>query len=206
MKGELSDPGSGKPQDATDEELARTVSENPEVFGILMQRYEKKLMTYILRKSNVTREVAEDLLQESFLKAYQNINNFDTRLSFSSWIYRIVHNQTISGWRKAKVRPEGNAIEVDTDFLGRIASDEDLARIVNQQYLIKNITTIFAEMDEKYRNVLVLRFMEEKSYEEIADIIKKPMGTVATYLSRAKKQFIKMSDKRNNDLFPDEKA
>lgn len=176
-------------EELSDEELARHASSDPHKFGVLISRYEKRLMVYIMRKSNVTQEGAEDILQESFLKAYQNINSFNDRLSFSSWMYRIVHNQTISQWRKTDVRPEGHSVYIDDDFIERFAADEDIPKDIDREILQKNVEEIFSTIDQKYRNVLVLRYMEDKSYEEISDIIKKPMGTVATYLSRGKKQF-----------------
>jgi len=180
--------------DASDEELARLSVHEPEAFGVLMSRYEGKLLHYIMRKSAVTREGAEDILQESFLKAYRNLNNFDGRLSFSSWMYRIVRNQTISQWRKTSVRPEGYSVSIDDTFIDRFVADGDVVLDLDRGILAENVGSLLAQMDEKYRDVLVLRFMEDKSYAEISDILKKPPGTVATTLSRAKKQFAGLLD------------
>ncbi len=187
----------------SDEELALRVSKDAAAFGYLMERYEGKLMSYIQRKSNVTREGAEDLLQESFLKAFRNINNFDAHLSFSSWIYRIVHNQTISGWRKSSVRPEGHTVPVDDEFMDRFQADGDITLDIDREILGDHVQQIIIQMDEKYRNALILRFMEDKSYEEISDILRKPPGTVATYISRAKKQFKKLSEQYKQNLGTD---
>ena len=173
----------------SDEELAVIARDDPAAFGILMERYESKLLRYIMRLSHSTKEDAEDTLQESYLKAYQSINNFDEAQSFSSWIYRIVHNATISGWRKAKARPHGNAIDVDEIFLTNITADDDIVIKVDQEITAQRVQEILNMMDEKYRTVLILRFMEDKDYKEISDILKKPPGTVATLLHRAKEQF-----------------
>ena len=173
----------------TDKELVSLVSSDPAVFGVLMERYEKRLLMYIRRISSVTIEEAEDILQDSFLKAYQNLNNFDNNLAFSSWIYRIVHNETISNWRKNKSRPQGNVVQVDDEFLERIVDTQDIQADIDKDILKKTVADIMKDMNDKYREILILKYIEDKSYEEISDILKKPPGTVATHLSRAKKQF-----------------
>ncbi len=188
---------------ASDEDLARISLRDPEAFGVLMQRYEGKLLHYIMRKSSVTREGAEDILQESFLKAYRNLNSFNDRLSFSSWVYRIVHNETVSQWRKASVRPEGHAIPIDDEFVDRLIAEDDVELGVDRDILQSHVSQILIHMDEKYRDVLILRFMEDKSYSEISDIIKKPPGTVATYISRAKKQFHKFVAQQRSEIIND---
>ncbi len=179
----------------TDRDLIARTRRDSAAFGVLMVRYEAQLLRYIHRILCVSREDAEDILQESFIKAYQNLNAFDDALAFSSWMYRIVHNVAISAWRKQRVRPQGNSIDVDEVFLARIASDEDLEGDLNRTLDRTRIREVFAQMDEKYRAVLVLFFLEEKSYREISDILKKPMGSVATLLSRAKRQFRRQCEK-----------
>lgn len=176
-------------EEKTDTELVVLARDDAAFFGVLMQRYEAPLLRYIHRLLSVTHEDAEDVLQESFVKAYQNLNDFDTELSFSSWMYRIVHNTAISTWRKAKVRPHGNTIDVDDTFWLRIASEENVQTDMDRSIDASRIAQVFGEMDEKYRSVLILYFLEEKTYKEISDILKKPMGTVATLVNRAKKQF-----------------
>jgi RNA polymerase sigma-70 factor (ECF subfamily) len=186
-----------KMQDKTDKELVALTRDDPAVFGVLMERYERKLLTYIKRISSVSNEEAEDILQDSFLKAYQNLNNFDDKLSFSSWIYRIVHNETISHWRKNKSRPQGNVAQVDDEFLERIVDTQDIVADMDKEILKKTMLDIMSQMDEKYREILILKYIEDKSYDEISDILKKPPGTIATHISRAKKQFRELCEKNN---------
>jgi RNA polymerase sigma-70 factor, ECF subfamily len=183
-----------------DEELVLMTLHDPSYFGVLMQRYEQRLSLYIRRISSVTLEEAQDILQESFIKAYQNLHSFDSSLAFSSWIYRIVHNETISYWRKKKIRPQGNIVEVDEDFFARVIDSHDLVRDIDHEYLQKELAGILEEMDEHYREILVLKYIEDQSYEEISDILKKPLGTVATHINRAKKQFRKIYEKRNHNF------
>ena len=140
------------------------------------------------RISNVPEEELQDILQETFIKAYYNLNNFDPDLKFSSWIYRIAHNSVIDTHRKNKIRPQGNLIDIEDSLLQNIASDADVLKEVDRKYIRKNIEDALENMGQKYQEVLVLKFFEEKDYREISDILKKPMGTVATLLNRAKKK------------------
>jgi len=175
-------------ENLSDEELVKLTLENQENFGYLINRYELKLGRYIRRISGLGKEDIEDLLQDVFIKAYQNLNNFDQNLKFSSWIYRIAHNEVISQWRKRKARPENVYWEVD-NILENITADFDISSDIDHDLLRKSLDKIFNKMDIKYREVLILKFIEEKNYQEISDILKKPMGTVATLINRAKKQF-----------------
>ena len=153
-------------------------------------------MRYIRRISAATLEDAEDLLQEIFVKVYRNLNDFDQSLKFSSWIYRIAHNQVVSHWRKMKVRPQVLKFEADEDFLKFIATDEDLARDIERKFSGEEVRKMMENLDDKYREVLVLKFLEGKDYKEISDILEKPLGTVATLINRAKKQFAKITKER----------
>ena len=89
----------------SDQELVVQALFDPEAFSQIIERYQDKLLRYIMRISNVSVQDAEDILQETFIKAYSNLNDYDHSLQFSSWIYRIAHNQTISSYRKRSVRP-----------------------------------------------------------------------------------------------------
>ncbi len=173
----------------TDEELVSRTLENPEVYALLVERYEKKLLRYIMRILSGTKEDAEDILQDVFLSAYKNLNDFDQELKFSSWIYRIAHNKVISHFRKVTARPKTMTYEGDSQLLNILASEEDIAKSMEKRHDAGEVRNILDELDEKYREVLFLKFLEEKDYKEISDILEKPMGTVATLINRAKKQF-----------------
>jgi RNA polymerase sigma-70 factor (ECF subfamily) len=181
----------------TDEELVALTIENQDFFSCLVDRFSEKLTRYIMRISASTREDAEDLLQEIFVKAYRNLNDFDQSLKFSSWIYRIAHNQVISQWRKTKSRPQVIKFEADEDFLKFIASDVDLSGDTERKFAAEEVRELLKELDDKYREVLVLKFLEGKDYKEISDILQKPLGTVATLINRAKKQLKKIIKERD---------
>lgn len=173
----------------TDEELVKLILENQNYFVCLMENYKSKLLRYIIRISGVRYEDAEDILQEIFIKVYENLHEFDTDLKFSSWIYRITHNHVISEFRKKKNRVE--KILSDQEGWENFVSDMDIPRQVDNKLSREMINKVLDKMDIKYREVLVLKFLEDRDYNEISDILKKPMGTVATLISRAKDKFYK---------------
>lgn len=181
----------------SDEELASLILENQVYFSYLIERYERKLLSYILRISNISYPEAEDVLQDVFIKVYQNLNNFDPDLKFSSWIYRITHNEVISNYRKKQSREKDLMMDVDESGLENFASDLDITHEIDEKFLRENIFKILDNISIKYRDVLVLKFLEEKNYREISDILKKPMGTVATLINRAKKAFLTEFEKQS---------
>lgn len=175
-------------RDYSDEQLAEMAAHDQRYFGCLIERYEQRLMRFICRLSDVSHEESEDILQEVFLKAYLNIRDFDTSLQFSSWIYRITRNEVISQFRKRKARPHGHAIDVGDEVIQALADTLDVSRETENKLLRGELIKVLDSIDKKYREVLVLQFFEERTYDEIADILRKPPGTVASLVSRAKKQ------------------
>jgi RNA polymerase sigma-70 factor (ECF subfamily) len=134
-------------------------------------------------------EDQRDVLQEVFIKAYRNLNSFDTALSFSSWIYRIAHNEAVSWFRKHNVRPEGHLVADSDEVLSIIGSSEaSPEQQFDQAVNAEAVAAALAQIEKKYRDVLVLRFFEHKEYEEISDILKLPVGSVGTLIHRGKKQ------------------
>lgn len=176
------------------------VLEDQDFYACLVARYEDKLARYIRRISASSKEDVEDLLQEIFVAAYRNLNDFDQGLKFSSWIYRIAHNKTISSWRKTKSRPQLVHSEEAQELVKIVSSDEDMAKDLEKKFDAKQVEKILWKMDEKYREVLVLKFIEDKDYQEISDILKKPMGTVGTLIRRAKNHFREIAEKEKVDL------
>jgi len=163
----------------TDEDLIEEVRLNDkEVFAIVIERYEDKLLRYA--KHLVTDEhKAVDIVQESFIKAYINLNSFSTTKKFSSWIYRIVHNQAMNVVKK---------YNKETPLLDNIdyKSDENIEKEFEQKETIDKVRSCLNQIPIIYSEPLNLFYVEEKSYEEISDILQIPIGTVATRISRAK--------------------
>lgn len=185
-----------KCENRTDEELASLSLKDQDFFYCLLHRYEDKLSRYLSRVFFFSPHDIEDVLQESFLKIYKNLNEFDSSLKFSSWAYRITHNEAVSFLRKVKSKSGKDSI-LSEDDSEKISSDINLEIELDRKYDKEEIAKVLEELKEKYREVLVLKYLEDKSYEEISDIVKKPVGTVATLISRAKKQFKKIIEEKN---------
>jgi len=168
-----------------DEELVRDTLHNKEAFAYLIERYEAKLRRYLRRITNVSDSDIDDLLQDSFIKAYQNLNSFDASFPFSSWMYRITRNTAISDHRKRVARPHDSVFD-DEAVLLLIADDTDIEKSAIRGEVREEMKTVIARLRPEYRDVLTLRFYEGMSYDEISDIMMKPRGTVATLLNRAK--------------------
>lgn len=177
------------PQTLSDEAVVKAAQSDLDMFGVIVERYEQKLKYYILRISNVSDLEAEELLQEIFLKVWKNLNGFDEGLKFSSWIYRIAHNETISSFRKRKSRGEDQRTDLESELFENLPDDIDFTSELDQKIDANQVRVILESLPENYREVLVLRFIEDKSYEEIGDILMKPGGTIATLINRAKAQF-----------------
>ncbi len=184
-------------EDMSDKELVERSLQDVDYFACIYERYERKLIWYILRISSFSFEEAEDVLQEAFIKAWENLNEFDGDLKFSSWIYRIVHNTTITEWKKSQSKGKDKKQEFDEELFGNLPSSLDLEKETNQKFDKENIQKVLRLMPEKYREVLVLKFLEEKDYQEISDILKKPHGTIATLISRAKRLFYQIAKEKN---------
>ncbi len=177
--------------DKTDEELVELTLGDENFFVYLIQRYEKKLLGYILKITNVDITEAEDILQEVFIKVYKNLRGFNRKLKFSSWIYRITRNEVISNYRKRKNKAHGNTYDFDNDIILTIPDNIDIEAEIEKGELQEKIKQSLSKIDIKYREVIILKYFEEKSYQEISDILKKPSGTVATLINRAKKKLAK---------------
>lgn len=177
-------------QEKTDEELVKLALENQDDFLYIVDRYKNKLYGYIRKITNISAEDAEDLLQEIFLKTFLNLNDFNIDLKFSSWIFRIAHNEVISAHRKSLARPQHSAEPLDESVAESIAADFNIVKKIDDAFLRKKVSSILEKLKKDCREIIVLKFMEEKNYQEISDILKKPLGTVASLMNRAKKEFL----------------
>ena len=108
------------PPELADEQIVKEALLDQERFALLIERYEAKLLRYLERLGIAAREDREDVLQNSFIKAYRNLNSFDLSLSFSSWMYRITHNEAMSFFRAKRARPkvalEGESVSEERVF------------------------------------------------------------------------------------------
>jgi RNA polymerase sigma-70 factor (ECF subfamily) len=162
--------------DETIVEQVRSIDQ--ERYVLLVDRYQHKLLRYAQSLLHDEHRAA-DVVQESFIKAFINLQGFDTQKKFSNWIYRIVHNEAMNSIKKYQ-----KEVPLPENF--EFASSEDIEANFEQQELEAAVRTHLKKLPLIYAEPLALRYLEEKSYEEISDILHLPPGTVATRINRAK--------------------
>lgn len=179
----------------TDEEIVSKVQKGDiESFGILMKRYESKIMRYGTKFMS-NRDDIKDLVQEVFIKTYVNIKSFDTNKRFSPWIYRIAHNDFINAVKKKKLKPLifFDADEIFPHPIALETADKD----ANDRELKTELARCIDSLPVKYREVLVLYYFEELGYEEIAEVLRIPVSTVGVRLNRGRSMFRELFKKLN---------
>lgn len=182
----------------SDEELVQLSLKDVDCFYHLMKRYEPKILRYINRISDVNQEETKDILQEIFIKIYRNLNGFNQKLKFSSWIYRIAHNEIINQYYKKKSHSgmvSLNAEDDETNSLSRLFRDEDIHDNYVSRETAERVRKALVELPIKYREVIILRYLEDKGYKEISDILHRPPGTIAALLNRARLKFKKIAQR-----------
>lgn len=165
-----------------------------------MERYQTRLYNSLLSIAGSPHE-ASDVMQEAFLHAFQKLETFRGQSAFYSWLFRIAMNAMIS--MKRKSRRIKASVEAARDDCGLEPADvhphnqpDHVLEISEQQLLVRNA---LQELSEEYRAVLVLKEMEGLKYEEIAEILNCPIGTVRSRIHRAR---LELRDKLRF-LFPD---
>jgi len=179
----------------TDEELASAVQAgDTEAFGTLVERYETKLMRYG-RKFLARQEDIEDIVQDVFERSFRNIRSFDASRRFSPWIFRIAHNAFVNALRRNKLGP---FLPFDFDALLAHADVEAPADAEREHAEVRALIERGLEkLNPMQREILVLFYLEDFSYQEIADILHVPVGTVGVRLSRARDQLRKVYESIN---------
>ena len=173
-----------KNSELSDESLAELVqSGDTEKFGILMERYQAKLFRYG-KKFISSEDNIEDVVQDVFIKAYQNIKSFDINQRFSPWIYRIAHNTYINSIKKSSTGPL-YLFDFDT-VLSHTVTEDPIVREREQKEVKEIVDKGLKEVEPKYREILVLYYIEDLSYKEISEILHIPIGTVGVRIMRAK--------------------
>jgi RNA polymerase sigma factor (sigma-70 family) len=176
---------------------------NQEAFKAIARKYDRAIYYHIAR---IVRDnsIVDDLVQETFLKAFNNIQSYDTSYAFSTWLYRIATNHSIDYLRKKKLKTLSIDQPVQTRD-GEMAIDlpdesaQSDARVIGKERsnLLKHA---IETLPERYRVIIELRHMEEKSYEEIAQILELPLGTVKAHIFRARELLYKYLKDRRDQL------
>ena len=170
----------------SDEEILPLVKEDKNFFGVLIRRYEGRIIGYVKKMGAESQETAEDMAQNIFIKVYVHINSFKKDLKFSTWLYGIARNECIDYWRKNKKHACNISIEASEELMAILKSDEDLSWNMERKGAAEEVRVAIQKLPQKYRDILILRFLEDKSYEDIAMILKKPVSSVGTLVRRAR--------------------
>lgn len=158
-------------------------------FADIVSLYQHKLYQVCYRMLGNKQE-SEDIAQEAFVRAYTNLHTFDQKRKFSTWLYRIATNLCIDRIRKKKPDTYLDAEVTGTDGLtmySQIATDDQLPEeTIVQLELQERIQYEIGRLPDKYRSVIVLKYMEELSLQEISEILDMPLGTVKTRIHRGR--------------------
>ena len=181
---------------AEDEAIIREVlAGNVDAFAKLERKY-RRIISFLIRKMIRNEEDVADLTQDTFVKAFNALPRFKFEYPFSRWIYKIASNRCIDHLRRKRfqevsldqpiVTRDGGELSMDPPDMGPVPDDQLLAR-ERAQMLREALETL----PEKYRTVIRMRHEEELDYQEIADKLGHPLGTVKAHLFRARKMLYK---------------
>ena len=163
-------------------------------FAELVERYQTRLLNFVYRTIG-DREKAEDLVQEVFIRVYRHLHRFDRSKKFSTWIYTIASNLAKNELRNRSrnplvlfqtIRKNWQDDDRPLQFEDSSTRPDDLYR---KRHLRELVESSVAQLPEHHREVFVLRELEGKSYEEIAEITETNLGTVKSRLNRARTSF-----------------
>ncbi|ASK61570.1 RNA polymerase sigma factor SigW [Virgibacillus phasianinus] len=171
------------------EKIKQVKKGDQSAFEDVVTFYQHKIYQHCYRMLGNAHE-AEDIAQEAFIRAYTNIDSYDINRKFSTWLYRIATNLTIDRIRKRKPDYYLDAEVKGTDGLNmysQLESDTILPEAEVENLELKSyIHHEISELPPKYRSIIILRYLEEFSLQEISDILDIPLGTVKTRIHRGR--------------------
>lgn len=168
-----------------DSEPVRLRRGDPDAFDALLARYQNRLYRYLLRLT-ANPAVAEDLFQETWLKVITRIHRYDERRPFEPWLFSVARNLAIDHLRKAAPESLDEPSESGETKIARLGADEpgSLERLLEGERRGR-LERKLEELPALYREALSLRFEEEMTFEEIADLLSAPVSTVKSRVQRA---------------------
>jgi len=168
--------------------VERCLKGDERAYGTLLGRYRRVVYSLVYRMVGNAEE-AQDLAQEAFIRAFRNLASYDRSRSFSNWLLKIASNLTIDFHRKRRLKTVSLAVGED-DETGRELELKDTAPSVLDEMLedeeARQTDGLVRSLPEHYRIVVLLRHAQDLSYEEIADTLGLPVGTVKARLHRAR--------------------
>ena len=170
--------------------IAEAVAGDQDAFGQLVARYQDRLYGSLLRMTG-SAEDAQDLTQEAFVQAYLKLNTFGGRSAFYTWLYRIAFNRSVSHSRKRRERTSLDALReaASVDPVDPAPAPDSPLQECERAELLHGA---LARMGEEHRHVIVLREMDGFDYQQIAEVLGVPIGTVRSRLFRARLQLKEM--------------
>ena len=180
----------------TDHDLVKLAQKGSErAYRELLGRYQRPVFSLVYRMVR-DREQAEDLAQETFVRVFNNIDRYDPAYKFSSWIFKIATNLTIDSIRRKEVptvsidgsRFATSAEDIEATSITVESRDENPEELLEARELGAEIEVAIGRLRPEYRQAIVLRHIEDRPYEEIAQIMSLPLGTVKTYIHRGRKE------------------
>lgn len=180
----------------SDQELVRLCLRSDErAARELVDRFQRPVFSLVYRMVR-DRELAEDLTQEVFVRTFNNLRRYDRSYKFSSWLFKIAYNLTVDHLRKRRLKtisihgspdavtPERQeatsvALESDAEAPDAVAESKELAGYLEEA---------IGQLRPEYRTAILLRHVEGRAYDEISDIMDVPLGTVKTYIFRARRE------------------
>lgn len=160
--------------------VAQVTGGDTAAYAELMARYEQKLLRYVVYLIH-DEAAAADIVQDTFIKAYQNLRSYKPAYKFSSWIYRIAHNETMNAIKRNK-HQSGTDIETVVEA----SYDPRLAEQIDAAFLKASVQDCLEKLEPKYREVIQLVYFEQMKYDEASDVLHVPSSTVGVWLKRAK--------------------
>ncbi len=180
--------------DRTDQELVRLCLKGQErAAHELVSRYQRPVFSFICRMVR-DRELAEDLAQDTFIRAFDNLAKYDPDYKFSSWLFKVGHNLTVDHIRRRELdtvsihgapdavtsdQQEATSVTLESEF-------EQPDELLEARELGASIEEAIERLRPEYRTAILLRHVEGYSYDEIAEVMEIPLGTVKTYIHRAR--------------------
>jgi RNA polymerase sigma-70 factor (ECF subfamily) len=182
----LSIPGTvSSPLEQDDAQLVATSKKgDQDAFSLLVQRYQRRVFNLVFRMLQ-NYEEASEITQEAFLAAWQGLPAFRGEARFSTWLYRIAYNCAL---KQLELRKRDNALHLALQAESALEDEGDTQRnkhlemLDNQELIQEHL----AQLPAKYRIVLILRHLQDMTYEEMAEVLTMPIGTIKTHLFRAR--------------------
>jgi RNA polymerase sigma-70 factor, ECF subfamily len=168
-----------------------TLDKDTSAFDELVKRYQAPILRYCNRLLNFNQHDSEDATSETFFKAYKYLASYKSEYKFSSWLYRIAHNQAVN-----IIKKNSGFFTIDIESLFHLKAP---SREVNTEITTTELEEILNQLKIDDKNILVLFYMEEKSLREIGDILNLTDNTVAQKLSRARKKAIDIIQSTSNN-------